>query len=237
MRARACKGRGMDSKPWYQSKTIWGAVIATIVSTLHLLGVDLPSDVSVSLPDQIISTVGLIGSILAIIGRFTVKKPVLTATAQSGTSNPTHLLALPFTLMIVIPALALSGCANMTPKQSAIVSSVEDFALSTAMNVGAAYLTGGGMTPALIRNSIDGAAQVVRSIIDTPAATNPQAIQDALASGSASKVVDTQIAPAVAAKAASAIQAGADPNAVIEAVATGLNDAAVKMAAPIAPAQ
>jgi hypothetical protein len=136
---------------------------------------------------------------------------------------------------LIIISLLLVSCANMTPKQQTILKSVETFALNTALGAASAYLTGGGTSPAFIANSIDGAAQVVRSIIDTPAVTNPQAIQDAVATGSVAKVVDAKVAPAVAQKAASAIQAGVNPNAVVEATAKGLNQAAAELRAKPTP--
>lgn len=68
-----------DTKKWWQSKTIWGILISGFVKTylaLRLLlkfsGIDLPAlpeGFEQTLQDVIITTVGFIGDILAIIGR------------------------------------------------------------------------------------------------------------------------------------------------------------------------
>jgi len=136
---------------------------------------------------------------------------------------------------LILISFLLVSCASLTPSQRSILTQVETFALNTAVGAASAYVTGGATSPAFIANSIDGGAQLVRSIIGTQAAANPQAIQAAVAAGSVSTVVDNKIAPPVAQNAAAAIKAGADPNAVIEATAKGLNQAATELRAKANP--
>lgn len=132
----------------------------------------------------------------------------------------------------VIAVVLLASCSNLTTSQkSADIAAVESFALNTALNVGTSYLTSGSITPAVIANSIGGAASLIRSIESTNAVQNPSAIQAALTSGSVSQVVNTKIIPPVTQKAAAAIQSGSNPNAVIEAVSSGLNQAAAQLSA------
>ncbi len=133
---------------------------------------------------------------------------------------------------LVIAVVLLASCSNLTPSQkSADIAAVESFALNTALNVGTSYLTSGSITPAVISNSIYGAAQLVTTIkANTSSATQP-VIQATMASGSVSTVVNTKIIPPVAAKAAAAIKAGNNPNAVLTAVTVGLQNAAVQLSA------
>lgn len=64
------------SQVWWQSRTVWCAVVPLIVSLSHLAGITLPSDVQASLPDILASTAGSIGSIGAIIYRIKAEKPI-----------------------------------------------------------------------------------------------------------------------------------------------------------------
>jgi hypothetical protein len=208
----------MNTKPWYQSKTILGAITAGIPSIVILLkisGVDI-ADLADSLTASLIGLLGLIGVIVTIIGRFRAwKAPTLTA--------------------LLAAAFILCGCANLTPNQRSALTQAENIALNTAVNVGLSYATGGTINAApLIISSIEGGAQIVRSLIGTPAAANPAAVTEAVASGSVSKAVDNKIAPEVGKAVDQAIKAGAKPDAAVEAVATGLDKAAAELKAKTA---
>lgn len=70
-----------ESKKWWQSKTVWGILLAAICTVLQLFGV-----VSIPAGDQqkflddiwniIVAVIEVIGWILAIIGRVTAKKAI-----------------------------------------------------------------------------------------------------------------------------------------------------------------
>lgn len=56
-------------KEWYQSKTIWGALIAVSASVLHLAGFELAADAQGDLADIAVTLVGAFGGLLSIYGR------------------------------------------------------------------------------------------------------------------------------------------------------------------------
>lgn len=64
----------MDSKPWWQSKTIIGSAIAVLATVAGFFGVSLGADDQSQIV-EIVSTLGAVGgSILAIVGRLTADK-------------------------------------------------------------------------------------------------------------------------------------------------------------------
>ncbi len=61
-----------DEKKIWQSKTFWGALVAGVVALGGVFGFDLPQG-GEGLADEIVI---MIGSVVAIIGRFTAKATV-----------------------------------------------------------------------------------------------------------------------------------------------------------------
>ena len=62
-----------NSKTWFQSKTIWGALIAIAASAASLAGVEIEAGEQAEILDGIISLVAAGGGILAIIGRIAAR--------------------------------------------------------------------------------------------------------------------------------------------------------------------
>lgn len=58
-------------KFWYQSKTVWGALIAVAASALQLAGIEMGSDVQADLAEIAVTLAGAAGGLLAIYGRLT----------------------------------------------------------------------------------------------------------------------------------------------------------------------
>lgn len=58
-----------ELKPWYQSKTVWGALIAVGASMLKLAGVELADGMQEELADGAVSLAGTLGGLLALYGR------------------------------------------------------------------------------------------------------------------------------------------------------------------------
>ncbi|OLP46857.1 hypothetical protein [Rhizobium oryziradicis] len=58
-----------DSKAWYESKAVWGAVIAILASILHLGGYELGLLEQGQLVDGVVSLVGSVGALVALYGR------------------------------------------------------------------------------------------------------------------------------------------------------------------------
>jgi hypothetical protein len=68
-----------DSKAWYQSKTVWGAVIAILASILHLCGYELGVLEQGQLVDGLVSLAGSIGALLALYGRIVASHTLKSA--------------------------------------------------------------------------------------------------------------------------------------------------------------
>ena len=66
-----------DIKTWYQSRTIWGAVIAVAASLAHAGGYNLSAADQGQLADALVSLAGTAGGLMAIWGR-------MKATAKVG---------------------------------------------------------------------------------------------------------------------------------------------------------
>jgi len=58
-----------DAKPFYLSKTFWGALVAGIVALGGVVGFELPGG-GEGLADELVI---LLGSIVALVGRFSAK--------------------------------------------------------------------------------------------------------------------------------------------------------------------
>jgi hypothetical protein len=58
-----------DMKAWYQSKTVWGALIAVAASLLQAGGIDLGNEVQSELADLAVTLAGAAGGLVAIYGR------------------------------------------------------------------------------------------------------------------------------------------------------------------------
>jgi len=72
----------MGTKAWYQSKGIWGTLIAGLCLVLQLTGVgDVPANEQATLVDGItnlaITGGEVVGVILAFIGRLKATKPIV----------------------------------------------------------------------------------------------------------------------------------------------------------------
>lgn len=61
------------NKKWWESKTIWGGLIAVIASILGIFGYDIGIDDQENLSTIIVSIAGAVGGAVAIIGRVMVK--------------------------------------------------------------------------------------------------------------------------------------------------------------------
>ncbi|TDK37229.1 hypothetical protein E2F50_10100 [Rhizobium deserti] len=60
-----------SSKTWYQSKTVWGGLIAILASVLQATGVELGAETQSELVDIAVTLSGAAGGLLAIYGRLT----------------------------------------------------------------------------------------------------------------------------------------------------------------------
>lgn len=58
-----------NAKSWYQSKTVWGGLIAVGASALQVAGFDLGAGDQADLADIAVTVCGAIGGLVAIYGR------------------------------------------------------------------------------------------------------------------------------------------------------------------------
>lgn len=63
-------------KNWYQSKTVWGALVAIGASLVRLAGYELGDAEQAELTDLLSTLAGAAGGVLALYGRLTAKLPV-----------------------------------------------------------------------------------------------------------------------------------------------------------------
>lgn len=59
----------IDAKPWYLSKTVWGAIVAVGASLAGLAGVHVDGGTQASLVDAAFQIVSAAGGVIALLGR------------------------------------------------------------------------------------------------------------------------------------------------------------------------
>ena len=65
-----------DVKAWYQSRTVWGALIAILASLANAAGVQVTSGDEAELADLLVAAVGTVGGFIALIGRISARRQV-----------------------------------------------------------------------------------------------------------------------------------------------------------------
>ena len=65
-----------DMKPWWQSKTLWGAIVTIASATLGLAGLELGDVDAEALTGLLTSLGAAIGGIIAIVGRLKAKSRI-----------------------------------------------------------------------------------------------------------------------------------------------------------------
>ena len=65
-----------DIKPWYQSKTVWGALVAILAGVLQAGGIDIDADGQAQLADSLVALSGIVGGLLALYGRLSADTKV-----------------------------------------------------------------------------------------------------------------------------------------------------------------
>ncbi len=66
----------LDMKPWYQSKTVWGALIAIAAPLLGRAGLDVGGAEQAEIAEALTTLAGTLGGLLAISGRLRATKGV-----------------------------------------------------------------------------------------------------------------------------------------------------------------
>lgn len=65
----------METKPFWQSRTIWGGLIAFLVSLMTTFGFELPFGAE-AMTDAVMVIVGSLGALLVVIGRAGATKAI-----------------------------------------------------------------------------------------------------------------------------------------------------------------
>lgn len=99
----------LAAKPWYQSKTIWGAIIMFLaVGLKYFTGKELDTASQKELVDLLVILGGLIGSGLAIWGRIAAKKPI-----SAGKNGKAIIICLALSMLVFS-----AGCGGKLSKKS-----------------------------------------------------------------------------------------------------------------------
>lgn len=59
-----------DLKHWYQSRTVWGAIVAILASLAQAFGLGLNAGQQADLAEALLALSGAMGGLLALYGRF-----------------------------------------------------------------------------------------------------------------------------------------------------------------------
>lgn len=68
-----------QEKPWWASKSIWGALVAILASILAAFGYDIGAEDQSAIVQSVVSIVGAVGAVVAVYGRVTAQKRVKKA--------------------------------------------------------------------------------------------------------------------------------------------------------------
>lgn len=103
-----------DTKPWYTSVTVWGAIVSVLASALSLFDVRLDAQLQADLRDWLLSAATLAGGAVALWGRLRASRRILAAgTVETRPQNWRMNAALPFApILLLLPLSQSSGCSS-----------------------------------------------------------------------------------------------------------------------------
>lgn len=59
----------IEEKPWYNSKTIWGSLVAVASSLLSMAGIEVAPINHAEIADSLVQLIGAAGALFAVYGR------------------------------------------------------------------------------------------------------------------------------------------------------------------------
>jgi hypothetical protein len=65
-----------SEKNWYQSKTIWGALVAILAAIASAAGVPIDIGIQTEIVDGLVQIGGAVGALFAIYGRFSASERI-----------------------------------------------------------------------------------------------------------------------------------------------------------------
>ena len=106
-----------DTKPWYTSVTIWGALVSLLASVLSLFKIHLDAQLQSDLRDWLLAAATLAGGGAALWGRLRASRRILSpATAETRPQDWRMNAALPFApILLLLPLTQCNGCAALQP--------------------------------------------------------------------------------------------------------------------------
>lgn len=65
-----------EVKPWYRSRTVWGALIAIAASLANAAGIEVTAGDEAELADLLVAAAGTAGGLIALYGRIFARRTV-----------------------------------------------------------------------------------------------------------------------------------------------------------------
>ena len=109
-----------DTKPWYASLTLWGAIVTLLASALALFHVNPDERLRHDLRDGLLAASTLAGGAASLWGRLRASRRILTpgtvqTTARPRPQNWRMNAALPFApILLLFPLTQCTGCSALT---------------------------------------------------------------------------------------------------------------------------
>ena len=64
------------TKSWYESKTVWGALVAILAAVIGFWDIDVPQADQDRAVEMIVQAIGAFGGLIALIGRFAARRAI-----------------------------------------------------------------------------------------------------------------------------------------------------------------
>lgn len=122
----------METKHWYQSKTIIGALITALASVVQMFGYAIPAALQVEIVNAVILLATAGGAVLAIVGRIRAETKIGPAKGGSGPTGAALAIGLAVFLSPMVTACA--SFAAQTPAQT-VYAIQSDYAAAQAAAV------------------------------------------------------------------------------------------------------
>ena len=154
-----------DTKPWYQSITLWGAIIAAVAGILNAAGVPVSDEEQRQLAEVLTHAGEVVGIGLVIWGRFRARH---TLTVSGGTGGIGTGIALALALS---GTLAIGACAGtkLSDARVQLLTACESW--TNVLTAAAGWRAAGTLTESSIDN-IQHWREIVEPICKQPAPTD-----------------------------------------------------------------
>ena len=106
-----------DTKPWYTSVTVWGAIVSVLASVLAMFKIRLDPQLQADLRDWLLAASTLAGGAAALFGRLRASRRILSPqTTETRPQDWRMNAAFPFApILLLLPLSQSTGCAALRP--------------------------------------------------------------------------------------------------------------------------